>query len=107
MADYNERNSTFEEANNFTNYENNTEDILKTPPEVFPPIFVLTWYKVIIIIVLAALSLLTMLGNIMVMLAVYVEKHLKTTFNFYIVNLAVTDFGVGLTGNYNFSLFYF
>ena len=46
---------------------------------------------------LVIIVLITILGNILVLLAVYMEKRLRTTFNFYIVNLAITDLAVAVT----------
>lgn len=39
----------------------------------------------------------TVLGNLMVILSVKMEKKLQTPFNYYIVNLAFTDMNVGLS----------
>jgi hypothetical protein len=39
----------------------------------------------------------TVTGNVMVLLAIKRESSLQTLFNYYIVNLAVTDLGVAVT----------
>lgn len=39
----------------------------------------------------------TVIGNLLVVLSVLLEKKLQTPFNFYIVNLALTDLNVGLS----------
>ena len=49
-------------------------------------------------ILLYIIALVTMLGNALVLVAVFLNKKLQTNFNFYVVNLAVTDFAVGMTG---------
>ena len=48
-------------------------------------------------IVLYILVLITLVGNIFVLVAVYMEKSLQTAFNFFIVNLAITDTCVAAT----------
>lgn len=57
----------------------------------------ITWGKILIGIVLYAITLATIFGNILVLIAVKVEKKLQTTFNYYIVNLAITDVAVAVT----------
>ena len=70
---------------------NNTLTDLNTP--------LLTWRVDISVgILLYIIALLTMLGNVLVLVAVFVNKKLHTNFNYYVVNLAVTDFSVGMTG---------
>lgn len=41
--------------------------------------------------------LTTILGNLLVLIAVAKNKHLQTVFNFYVINLAVTDMLVAVT----------
>ena len=44
-----------------------------------------------------AIVLVTVAGNILVLIAVKVNKRLQTNFNYYIVNLAITDVAVAIT----------
>jgi hypothetical protein len=39
----------------------------------------------------------TIIGNVFVLIAVKMNKKLQTTFNYYIVNLAITDVAVAVT----------
>ena len=39
----------------------------------------------------------TIFGNLLVVLSVALEKKLQTPFNYYIVNLALTDLNIGLS----------
>ncbi|GFR77872.1 muscarinic acetylcholine receptor [Elysia marginata] len=48
-------------------------------------------------IILYIIVLITLVGNLFVLLAVYMEKSLQTAFNFFIVNLAITDTCVAAT----------
>ena len=57
----------------------------------------LTWTSILTGIVLYTIVLVTIFGNILVLVAFYVNKNLQTTFNYYVVNLAITDFAVALT----------
>ena len=54
-------------------------------------------YTVILGIILGFIILVTIIGNILVLLAVYVNSHLRSTTNFFIVNLAVADLLLGIT----------
>ena len=56
-----------------------------------------SWAIIVTSIVLYSIVLLTIFGNILVLVAVYVNKKLQTIFNYYVVNLAITDFAVALT----------
>ena len=42
-------------------------------------------------------TIITIVGNFMVVLAVVIEKRLQTPFNYYIVNLALADGNVGVS----------
>ena len=55
------------------------------------------WLNILTGIVLCFIVIMTVFGNILVLIAVYVNKKLQTTFNYYVVNLAITDFAVALT----------
>ena len=55
------------------------------------------WTTILTGVVLYSIVLLTVFGNLLVLVAVYVNKKLQTTFNYYVVNLAITDFSVAVT----------
>ena len=63
----------------------------------FPEIPTVTWTNIFTGVILYCVVLLTIFGNLLVLVAVYANKNLQTTFNYYIVNLAVTDFAVAVT----------
>ncbi|WAR15882.1 ADA1A-like protein [Mya arenaria] len=48
-------------------------------------------------IILYIVVLITIFGNVLVLLAVRMQKNLRTTFNYYIVNLAITDLAVAVS----------
>ncbi|XP_068225027.1 uncharacterized protein [Palaemon carinicauda] len=53
--------------------------------------------RIILFIIQFVIMIETVLGNLMVILSVKVEKKLQTPFNYYIVNLAFTDMNVGFS----------
>lgn len=53
--------------------------------------------KALLFIFQIVIMLETIFGNLLVVVAVKVEKKLQTPFNYYIVNLAITDMNVGLS----------
>ncbi|KAK7086618.1 hypothetical protein SK128_026147 [Halocaridina rubra] len=53
--------------------------------------------RITLFIVQFIIMIETILGNLMVILSVKVEKKLQTPFNYYIVNLAFTDMNVGMS----------
>ncbi|XP_060063808.1 beta-3 adrenergic receptor-like [Ylistrum balloti] len=55
-----------------------------------------TWRKIVIGIVLYGIVLLTICGNSLVLVAVAKTKRLQTVFNFYVINLAITDISVAV-----------
>ncbi|OWF53220.1 muscarinic acetylcholine receptor M5-like [Mizuhopecten yessoensis] len=57
-----------------------------------------TWKRVITGIVLYGIVLLTIFGNSLVLVAVAKTKRLQTVFNFYVINLAITDILVAVCG---------
>ena len=57
----------------------------------------ISWTLILTGVVLYSIVLLTVFGNLLVLIAVYVNKKLQTTFNYYVVNLAITDFAVAVT----------
>ncbi|XP_050409341.2 alpha-1A adrenergic receptor-like, partial [Patella vulgata] len=57
----------------------------------------ISWQKILLGTILYIVVFITIAGNALVLIAVYKVKKLQTVFNFYIVNLAVTDIGVAST----------
>lgn len=57
----------------------------------------LSWTNILTGTILYSIVLLTTLGNILVLVAIHVNKKLHTTFNYYVVNLAITDLAVAVT----------
>ena len=47
--------------------------------------------------ILAIVVLMTIIGNVLVLLAVFVNSHLRSTTNYFIVNLAIADLLLGTT----------
>ena len=62
-----------------------------------PPLFDVTPASVLIAIVLTVLVVVTICGNLIVLLAFLVDQKLRQPFNLFILNLAVTDFFVAIT----------
>ncbi|KAI8771795.1 muscarinic acetylcholine receptor gar-3 [Biomphalaria glabrata] len=58
---------------------------------------VIDWRNVLIGAIMYAVAFVTFFGNLMVLLAVYIDKSLRTAFNFLIVNLAIADMAVSVT----------
>lgn len=56
----------------------------------------ITWDKVVVGMILYGIVLLTIAGNSLVLVAVAKTKRLQTVFNFYVINLAVTDIAVAV-----------
>uniref|UniRef100_A0A7E4ZXU3 G_PROTEIN_RECEP_F1_2 domain-containing protein n=1 Tax=Panagrellus redivivus TaxID=6233 RepID=A0A7E4ZXU3_PANRE len=54
--------------------------------------------SIILVIVMAALSVLTILGNLMVLLSYYLDKNIRQPSNYFIFSLAVSDLIIGLEG---------
>ncbi|KAK0087212.1 hypothetical protein PV325_001581 [Microctonus aethiopoides] len=54
------------------------------------------WEKVLITVVAIALSLVTVIGNSMVMISFKIDKQLQTISNHFLFSLAVADFAIGL-----------
>lgn len=57
----------------------------------------ITWDKVLLGVFLFGNMVVTFVGNVLVLMAVYMEKSLQTAFNFFVVNLAITDVTVAVT----------
>ena len=53
--------------------------------------------RIFVCLVLFVIVIVTILGNIVVIAAFVIEKKLRTTFTFYILNLAITDILVAVT----------
>ena len=64
---------------------------------ILPHTLTFTWMNVLMGIILYSIVLVTLFGNILVLVAVYVNKNLQTSFNYYVVNLAITDLAVAVT----------
>lgn len=75
----------------FTNSTNATDDAFVVP------LFIVSWQKVLLASVLTAIVTTTILGNLLVILAIKTDKRMQTPFNYYVINLAITDFLVGLS----------
>ncbi|XP_011504168.1 PREDICTED: muscarinic acetylcholine receptor DM1 [Ceratosolen solmsi marchali] len=54
------------------------------------------WQVILISIVATCLSLVTVIGNIMVMVSFKIDKQLQTISNYFLFSLAVADFAIGL-----------
>lgn len=54
------------------------------------------WERVMIVIIAVFLSLITVVGNIMVMISFKIDKQLQTISNCFLFSLAVADFAIGL-----------
>ncbi|XP_053383429.1 muscarinic acetylcholine receptor M5-like [Mercenaria mercenaria] len=75
-------------ADKFMNGINST--LISTKSEV-------TLDKALLGFVLYAITFITVVGNVLVLVAVKINKKLQTTFNYYIINLAITDVAVAVT----------
>ena len=73
----------FEKRNNISEWE--------------PPPFDASVSNILLAITLSVLDILTIFGNLLVLLAFVMEKRLLQPFNLFILNLAVTDFSVAIT----------
>ena len=62
-----------------------------------PPDFDVTAKNVLMAIVLTVLDVVTLVGNLVVLVAFFVDSRLRQPFNLFIMNLAVTDFLVAIT----------
>lgn len=71
------------------NFTNSTEDVEFVLPYSYPEM-------VLIAIVAGFLSLLTVVGNCMVMISFKIDKQLQTISNYFLFSLAVADFAIGL-----------
>jgi len=83
---------TMECLSNNTTCVNNITDVLQGRGG-----FEATPKKIFLATVLIAIDVLTVFGNLLVLMSFLVEKRLLQPFNLYILNLAVTDFLVAIT----------
>ena len=58
---------------------------------------VITWANIVVGSILYVIVLVTILGNLLVLVALKSDRTLRSTFNYYIVNLAVTDVAVAVS----------
>ncbi|WAR04942.1 ADA2C-like protein [Mya arenaria] len=85
-------------ANNTTYFEDTIAvNFGNIDTEFVPPDFQVTAKKIILAVVLTLMDLLTIFGNLLVLLSFAIERRLLQPFNLYILNLAVTDFFVAIT----------
>ena len=75
--------------------ENVTDNITESTSVISQS--VITWTSILTGIVLYTIVAVTICGNVLVLVAVAINKNLQTTFNYYVVNLAITDLAVALT----------
>lgn len=97
-------NSHFSYSNLYNN-ENETSTALMfngstpTPPKEGGPVSKYSLFQTIIIAWIAScLGLLTVLGNILVMVSFKIDKQLQTISNYFLFSLAVADFVIGTIG---------
>lgn len=88
--------STSLSAINYTENNNNSGVNVSSHFVYYAPVI---WSGPKIGIFLASLLIMivTVIGNLLVILSVLLEKKLQTPFNYYLVNLALTDLNVGLS----------
>uniref|UniRef100_A0AC34RQK0 G-protein coupled receptors family 1 profile domain-containing protein n=1 Tax=Panagrolaimus sp. JU765 TaxID=591449 RepID=A0AC34RQK0_9BILA len=56
------------------------------------------WSSIVLIIIMTVLSLLTILGNLIVLFSYYLNKNIRQPSNYFIFSLAVSDLIIGLEG---------
>jgi muscarinic acetylcholine receptor M3 len=79
--------------NSYTNFTSPLTSILSTgPPES------VSWASIFLILVMGALSVFTVLGNLIVLLSYYIDKNIRQPSNYFIFSLAVSDLVIGLEG---------
>ncbi|XP_052806364.1 alpha-1A adrenergic receptor-like [Mya arenaria] len=85
-------------ANNTTYFKDTTAvNSGNIDTEFVPPDFQVTAKNIILAVVLILMDLVTIFGNLLVLLSFAFERRLLQPFNLYILNLAVTDFLVAIT----------
>ncbi|CAG0920294.1 unnamed protein product [Notodromas monacha] len=63
------------------------------------------WEMILIALVAGSLSVITVLGNVMVILSFKIDKTLQTISNYYLFSLAVADFVIGLVSMPLFTMY--
>ena len=63
------------------------------------------WKVILISVVAACLSVVTVIGNIMVMVSFKMDKQLQNISNYFLFSLAVADFAIGLISMPLFTLY--
>lgn len=76
------------ESNVTMSIVNEVDEIDKSPYSIFE--------MILIAIVAGLLSIVTVIGNIMVMISFKMDKQLQTISNYFLLSLAVADFSIGL-----------
>lgn len=76
---------------------NASDDVFLKDAGMHYPEFQVTTKNVVLAIVLTIIDIVTICGNLLVLMAFVIEKRLLQPFNMYICNLAVTDFLVAIT----------
>ncbi|KAE9554665.1 hypothetical protein FO519_002152 [Halicephalobus sp. NKZ332] len=67
-------------------------------PQEFDNESPISWSSVFLVLIMAALSLFTVLGNLIVLLSYYLDKNIRQPSNYFIFSLAVSDLIIGLEG---------
>ena len=65
----------------------------------------ISWKKAIITILLSSVALFTTISNFLVLISFYLEPKLRNTFTFFVTNLAVTDFLMGSTSMFFYTVY--
>lgn len=77
----------------------NSTDVSGNSSAVQPPLTympVITYKSALLLIGAIFLSLITMLGNMLVMISLIIDRQLRTISNYYLLSLSIADFMIGL-----------